>query len=77
MTNYVGPCFTTPRTDPATCRHETPQQFSWYARDDTVPGGEILIVICMGCDTVIQEGVTKRAAPAKARKARKYRGVER
>lgn len=35
----LGPCFTAPQLDPATCPHAEPHRFAWFARDDTAKDG--------------------------------------
>lgn len=68
----LGPCFTAPALDAEACRHAVEHRFAWHARDDTVPSGKVLIIVCMACDTVLEE----RAAPVPRteRKPKKGRG---
>mgnify|MGYP000884199019 FL=1 len=58
----LGPCFTAPQLDPATCPHAEPHRFAWFARDDTAEDGRVLVQVCMACDTVLS-GTVPRAQP--------------
>lgn len=49
-----------PGIDPngAPCYHPPARLFAWYARDDTAPGGQVLCVVCLECQTVLAGGAT-------------------
>lgn len=55
----LGPCFPAAKADHATCAHPESAQFAWFARDDTVPSGQVYCVVCMACDTVRFVGETQ------------------
>ena len=37
--------------------HPASRRFAWFARDDSVPGGDVLVVACCDCGAVLQGGV--------------------
>lgn len=47
----LGPCFDCEKTDPDTCTHPPTSLYSWMADD---PGGPVTVVICLGCNTILQ-----------------------
>lgn len=61
----LGPCFQAPKTDPDTCRHEPGWKFSWCVDEPVVTKSgvkvqTVQIVVCMACDTLLNEGVIRR-----------------
>lgn len=46
---------------PRPCQHPPSRRFAWIARDDTVPGGDVLVVACCDCGAVLQGGVDEVA----------------
>lgn len=43
---------------PAPCGHPPERLYSWLARDDTAPGGQVLVVACSDCGAVLQGGAS-------------------
>ena len=39
------------------CTHPATRRYAWIARDDSVPGGDVLVVACCDCGAVLQGGV--------------------
>ena len=37
-----------------TCTHPSERLHAWWARDDTAPGGQVLVVACNDCGAVLQ-----------------------
>lgn len=66
----LGACFRAPRMDAASCPHQDGWRFSWCV-DEPVTRRRagraecavqtVQIVVCMACDTLISEGVIRRA----------------
>lgn len=42
--------------DPAPCQHPPERLYTWFARDDTMAGGQALCVACCDCGAVLQGG---------------------
>lgn len=61
----LGPCFTAPAADPATCRHPPQYILAW-----TIEEGPrtILVSVCCACDTVLPDKVLPKVKPLKPTK---------
>ena len=36
------------------CHHPAERRYAWFARDDTQPGGDVLVIACCDCGQVLQ-----------------------
>ena len=36
------------------CHHPAERRYAWFARDDTQPGGDVLVITCCDCGQVLQ-----------------------
>jgi hypothetical protein len=36
------------------CPHPGPRLYTWFARDDRLPAGRVLVVCCLDCHTVLR-----------------------
>jgi hypothetical protein len=45
-----------PRTEKAKspCPHPGPRLYTWFARDDRLPAGRVLVVCCLDCHAVLR-----------------------
>jgi hypothetical protein len=44
------------------CHHPAPRLYTWFARDDRLPAGRVLVVCCLDCHAVLR-GAAKGSQP--------------